>query len=634
MCEPKEWTLMFYFATDNPLAISAVSQLKAIKDAGFHPDANVVAQFDPYTEGTPTHIFDVNIVNRLKANGKSNIGFQDDPETVRNLIEDKLWRDERTRWVPEGTAKTASNQQPVRKVLSQVLHDNFHIDYKPPVAPDVDSIFNPRTEQMEEPGAQTSLREFLRFCANKYPAKHYMLFMLGHGVVVGNDIFMLDEHASEQSLTLTDLGQILGEFKHNIELEDSVLELVSFHSCSVSSMEVAYELQGTAKYLLASQGPAFVGSWPYRQILVRIFNTLPDKSTSSSGNGTTPKSLTPEEMRKLMLEIYRSCMRNSGDYLLAGYSFQLTLCDLDKIPDIHEEINALAKALTDGLEKELSRDYILLSHWKSQSFFNEMYTDLYDFCFCLNNKIAELPEAGLTRELIDIRKACDDVMNRLVKENPKKDTDPKIQQVIVAADSLGPAFQYSRGLSVYFPWAEPSKDSPILREYQRYRFTTDFITGSETPVENSWLKFLRAYFKTTKRAVSSDEADNKRFLPRLQVDRIEQILDQDIASLIYNGEGTPDLRGALGRGDKSDPNDKTGGDYEAVSIKNFPRDTRTREQRMQRAVVTFPIFEALDLDLIDKKCMNGQNGKNGQYANSAKVSTESVTGQNGQNAKT
>jgi hypothetical protein len=84
-----------------------------------------------------------------------------------------------------------------------------------------------------------------------------MLFLLGHGVVVGNDIFLLDENASEQSLTLTNLGQILAEFKHSIELEGKTpeetptLELVSFHSCSVSSLEVAYELQGTAKYMLA-----------------------------------------------------------------------------------------------------------------------------------------------------------------------------------------------------------------------------------------------------------------------------------------------------------------------------------------------------------------------------------------------
>jgi len=43
----REWTVMFYFASDNPLAPAIVSQLKAIKNAGYHPDINVVAQFDP-----------------------------------------------------------------------------------------------------------------------------------------------------------------------------------------------------------------------------------------------------------------------------------------------------------------------------------------------------------------------------------------------------------------------------------------------------------------------------------------------------------------------------------------------------------------------------------------------------------
>lgn len=636
MCEPKEWTLMFYFATDNPLAISAISQLKAIKDAGFHPDANVVAQFDPYTEGTPTHVFDVNVVNKLKFNERSNIGFSGTDATVRNLLEDKLWRDERTRLKPEGVPATISNREPVRKVLNKVLKANFGIDYKPPVAPNVDSIFNPSTDRMEEPGAQTSLREFLRFCADKYPAKHYMLFMLGHGVVVGNDIFMLDEHASQQSLTLTNLGQILREFKHSIELEGKTpdetptLELVSFHSCSVSSLEVAYELQGTAKYMLASQGPAFVGSWPYRQILVRIFNSLPDKSGT---NGSSTSSSTPVDMRDLMFEIYRSCIRNSADYLLAGYSFQLTLCDLERVPDLNDELRDLAKALTNGLENSLSRDFILLAHWKSQSFFNEMYTDLYDFCFCLNNKIQDLLDdgVGLSQELQDIQAACNKVMDRLVKENPKKENDPEMEQLIVAADSLGPAFQYSRGFSVYFPWAEPSTESPIMAQYQRYRFTTDFKTEDPNDVEYSWLKFLRAYFDATKRVVSTIEADNRRFLPHLPVNGpvpIETVLDEDIASLVYNGEGAPDLRGALGRGDKTDPMDKTGGDSESVSIKNFPRDTRTREQRMQRAAVPFPIFEAFNL--IDKKSPNGQkNGQNGQCASNPKVSYQSIPEKNG-----
>lgn len=597
MCEPKEWTLMFYFATDNPLAISAVSQLKAIKDAGFHPDANVVAQFDPYTEGTPTHVFDVNFVNKLKANGSASIGFQDNDPTVRSLIEDKLWRDEQTSSPPPVAAgATTSNHETVRNALNRVLKAKYNINYKPPVAPNVNSHFNPLNDQMEEPGAQTSLREFLRFCADKYPARHYMLFMLGHGVVVGNDIFMLDEHATEQSLTLTEMGDILAEFKHTIELEGSNFDLVSFHSCSVSSMEVAYELQGTANYMLASQGPAFVGSWPYRQILVRIFNSLADKST-------------PVNMRELMFEIYHSCMLNSADYLLAGYSFQLTLCDLEKIRTLQDPIDQLAAALRDGVENDpTTADFILLSHWKSQSFFNEMYTDLYDFCFCLSNKINELRKAGgrPTPALTRIEAASVEVMKRLVKENPKNPKHSDLQQVIVAADSIGPAFQYSRGLSVYFPWQEPSKDSPILSQYRRYRFTSDF--------KNSWLDFLNAYFDATKRPVSSDEPDPMRFLPLLPLNgtaQLDQGLDEDIASLIYNGEGVPDLRGALGRGDKTDPTDKTGGDYDAVSIKNFPRDIRTRSVRMQQAAATFPITEAFGFGVIQQ---NGNgNGKNGKH---------------------
>jgi hypothetical protein len=604
MCEPKEWTLMFYFASDNPLAISAVSQLKAIKDAGFHPDANVVAQFDPYTEGTPTHVFEVNVVNKLKASKtdkKANIGFSGNDPTVRSLIEDKLWRDEEaSSAAPEPAGATTSNHELVRNALNRALKKSYNIDYKPPVAPNV----NNTDDRGEELSAQNSLREFLRFCADKYPARHYMLFMLGHGVVVGNDIFMLDEHASEHSLTLIDLGQILAEFKHTIELEGSTFELVSFHSCSVSSLEVAYELQGTAKYMLASQGPVFVGSWPYRQILVRIFNALADKVVIN--------------VRDLMYEIHRSCMLNSADYLLAGYSFQLTLCDLERVSTIKDSIGELARVLEAGLDKEkearerkergesLLTDCVLMSHWKSQSFFNEMYTDLYDFCFCLSNRIEELEVGGRTStELTEIQQACGKVMDMLMKENPKEEGHSDLQQLIVASDSLGPAFQYSRGLSVYFPWSEPSKDSHIMAQYDRYRFSTD--------IKNPWAGFLRAYFEGTRRTVSNDEMDKRRVVQPMPVNGpmiIDRGLDEDIGSLIYNGEGTPDLRAALGLGLKSDPTDKAGGDYEPVSIKNFPRDTRTRRARMRQAAPTFPITQSFGL--LEKYSQNGRNGNNGK----------------------
>jgi len=587
----KEWTLMFYFASDNPLAISVVSQLKAIKAAGFHPEANVVTQFDPFTEGTPTHIFDVNLINKIKHPKTADFGFCERVPVVRNLIEDKLWRNERTRpvEVTQGGVVTETPGELVRTALKRRHGDDYH----PPLAPF--GINGNGESHLEEPDPKTSLAEFLRFCAKNYPAKHYMLFMLGHGVVVGNDIFMLDEHtASENSLTLTDLGRILKEFKKSIEPAGSKFELVSFHSCSVSSLEVAFELQDTANFMLASEGPAFVGSWPYRHILIRIFNELGDPVNFN----------TNINVRDLLLNIHRYCLLNSADYLLAGYSFQVTLCDLTKIPRLRQPIENLCKALLDGLQDLTSTDYILLSHWKAQSYFNEMYTDLYDFCFCFSNKVKELgaqvqqrrePASRITPQLRAIDAACNVVMDRLVKENPKKARHPVIEQIIVAADSLGPAYQYSRGFSVFFPWAEPSGDNRIMDEYEKYRFHTDFQTAS-------WLTFLDEYFDVTMRDVSSTEPDHRRFLPLLDRDAaLQASLDEDLASLVYSSEGMLTHDFALGPA-KSDPTDKSGAENDGAIIKNYPRDIRPRRAR-RRQGSQFPLTEGFTV--LEQ---NGQNG--------------------------
>ena len=167
-------------------------------------------------------------------------------------------------------------------------------------------------------------------------------------------------------------------------------------------------------------------------------------------------------MRDLMVQTHRSCMLNSADYLLAGYSFQLTLCDLEKVATIKEEIDELAKALTAALKKEppdaLSVDSILLSHWRSQSFFNEMYTDLYDFCFCLSNKIKELEAGGRTsKELTDIQLGCSKVMDLLVKENPKKDAQSNAERIIVPPIVWDRHFSIRAGSQSFFRGRSPQK---------------------------------------------------------------------------------------------------------------------------------------------------------------------------------
>jgi hypothetical protein len=630
MPEMKEWTLMFYLASDNPLAPGIVSQLKALKAAGYHPDANVVTQFDPFVEGTPTHIFEVNLMNKLKHPGVADVGFLGNDPFVRNLVEDKLWREQRTR-----------HDKPLKRELKRILKQNHALDYQAPVPPEERT--DPRQsshDDPEEPEPEESLRSFLAFCRNRYPAKRFALFILGHGVVVGNDIFLYDEHATQHSISLTELGQVLREFKADID--ESEFELVSFHSCSVSSLEVAFELQDTANYMLASQGPAFVGNWPYRSILIRIFNDLVREGSNIN-------------VKRMFERIFKLCFFNAVDFLLAGYSFQLTLCDLRRVSCIGPAIANLVKELVAGLENkcDITKDVILLAHLKSQSFFQEMYTDLYDFCFCITQKVEELkrslchcnsaPQTDCTKpappidcnnlpactclpeSLFNLYCACGPVMHQLMKENPPWPNGTPHKRFIVRAEFLGPSYQYSRGFSVYFPWTRPVGDRRILAEYEKYKFHRDLLDRAERlklPKKQSWLTFLQAYFDETLRLASSAECDPLRCIPEkhdqpppcphqppcpprrkprevdpcaqtapapdpppspCQKEQEEQELREDIANLIYGDDlyGSYELAGP----GKSGPNDPAGGsgDCDCPSIKNYPRDTRPRRERTETA---------------------------------------------------
>ncbi|HEY0380423.1 MAG TPA: clostripain-related cysteine peptidase [Pyrinomonadaceae bacterium] len=579
MSEKKEWTVMFFLASDNPLAPGVVSQLKALKQAGFHPEANVIAQFDPQTPGTPTHIFDVNLINKLKSHGAPNIGFAGNDPFVRNLLEDKLWRDQKNR-----------DERPLRDEIKEVLEDrNEDIEYGPPIPPNDRSVSAEGSRgRSVELSPRQSLENFLKFCREQYPARHYMLFILGHGVVVGNDIFLFDEHVDEHtdahSLSLVELGVVLNNFTREVKRQDSGFELVGFHSCSVSALEVAYELQGTAGYMLASQGPSFVGSWPYRQILIRLFNDLVRFGAEI-------------DVKAMLGKIFNYCLYNSADFLLAGYSYDLCLCNLSKISEIKPSLVSLSEVLRAGLDSCLVRNLILLAHWRSQSYWNENYTDLADFCFCLNRLCEEhlclhVPSRTMSELLRKIIAACNGVIGELTKEElreARRGDDQKVEEkIITRAEFAGPAHQYSRGLSLYFPWSRPSEDSQILDEYERYRVE-----------ETSWRLFLDKYFDATLRKTRKDE-DAEEARRRASSDpcklytdgdageqprrpgrdeRLQELLE-DVASLVYNEEGQLGALYALAKPDVTDP---TGDECTALSIKNYPRDTRPRARRGRSA---------------------------------------------------
>ena len=261
--QTKEWTLMFYFASDNPLASTIVSQLKAIKDAGYHPDANVIAHFDPHQSSAPVHVFDVNHVNKFWYPDRSEVGFTSNDPFVRDLVLDRLW---------------GENDEEIRTMIVRGIQGEEQPDRGVPkwIPPGPFDPPKPTAEMNGEQDPKEALECFLKFCRESYPARHYMLFILGHGQVVGNDNLLFDDHATKKALTLTELGEVLRSFNGDVryDREPGQVELITLHSCSMSALEVAYELKGAANYMLASQGPTYVGNLPYKQILIRVFNDL------------------------------------------------------------------------------------------------------------------------------------------------------------------------------------------------------------------------------------------------------------------------------------------------------------------------------------------------------------------------
>lgn len=519
-----EWTIMFYFGSDNPLAPLLVSQLKAIKDAGFQKNTDVLVYYDSNEAGTPTRIYNVNVGRKSKAKA-SIIGDQDN--YIRNLSKD--------------TINFATATFDKGKEFSKKLKDSLNGDSDNTTA--LDSLVN-----------------FINFGRESHKAKHYILFLVGHGMVVGNDAFLPDE-APRSAIKLTQLGKALRDFSDAI-VNEGTLELLGLHSCSMSAVEVAYELKGSAKYMMASEGSSFVGSWPYRQLLKGTFSRIEKAVTEAKGG--EPEYNVEEMVRSL----YFLSLYTSTDFLLSGYSSDLALCSLDeaKLIDLREQIgalgNSLKRALTDAATKEAATEAIQLAHGKSQSYWNETYSDLYDLCDCLQ-------KASASRGLSDIATASGNVIARL-----ERDRTTPFSKLVIFSDHYGGKYQYSHGLSIFFPWTEPVEDpnTQIMENYAGYRFTYDpDVDDSKGSLpEESWLSFLSTYFKETMRPSRIDEdqlkdGGNAVDSPLARLFNLNLV--NNAASEVAGSLGEQKASGAF---DEQKASGAVGAGCSCNSIKNFP----------------------------------------------------------------
>jgi hypothetical protein len=310
--------------------------------------------------------------------------------------------------------------------------------------------------------------------------------------------FLRDE-SSSGTLTMAELGMVFAAVRSELNTEIDVLGL---DSCLMSMAEVCYELRDSVKLMVSSESYGPQSGWPYRRILERM-----DETIRAQGDAR------PEQVASIIVDEHVDFYT---DYALNnGLSVDISTLDVDKAGELAEKVRGLAKALGEELVMGASvkregrtaaregrsdfLDQIVLAHWEAQSYNGERFVDLYDFCSRLKERYHpdfipaappehENPAAWRDREIKSrekVRRRCGDMMSF-------------IQDTFVRRScNVGIAYQYSFGVSIYFPWAEVSPDYTP----ENLRFIGD----------SGWLDFLKAYVQNTRREPRGSDIDPQIF---------------------------------------------------------------------------------------------------------------------------
>lgn len=302
-------------------------------------------------------------------------------------------------------------------------------------------------------GEPQNLTDFIRWGMSNYKADHYMLVLVGHGTGTEDDFLMGDQNPAS-ALGIVELRDVLDEFKD----EEHTIDILGFDTCLMNMAEVCFELQRTnITYLVGSEGFAPNTGWPYAPIIRELTKKIKNE----------PEQASPEWLARHVVKEY---MNFYVPYINGGVSVDQAVLEVKKINAVKEKMFTLVGDLLDEVKNgqfeygNPKRDALVLSHWETQSYNGEAYVDIVDFLQLLRKRYDKIDPKSVVIE------SCNGVLEA-------------IDDLVIQNCVSGAAFQYSNGLSIYFPWAILSS------KYKNLAF----------PKETRWLDFLEKYHNVTRR---------------------------------------------------------------------------------------------------------------------------------------
>ncbi len=198
-----KWTIMVYLDGDNDLEAAALVDFKEMEYVGSTDDVNIIVMID-----------------------RSEEYYEADLE---GYLDVGSWSDTRIYYVVRDTSSG---------IGSKLIKSLGELD-------------------MGDPG---TLRDFIKFSVNNYPADHYMLVIWDHGSYPG---FIALDYSHRDMLTGREINQALRE-------SGVYFDIIAFDACLVSTIEMAYEIMDYGDYMTASEEVEPAPGYPYQEILSAI----------------------------------------------------------------------------------------------------------------------------------------------------------------------------------------------------------------------------------------------------------------------------------------------------------------------------------------------------------------------------
>lgn len=320
------WTVFIYMAADNNLESDAITDFNEMERSSLPEDVNVLVLFD-----------------RSDSYESSN-GDWSDTRLFKVTHDDEI-------------NKTL--------IVSEEL-DCEELGLKAGEATEL-NMANPET-----------LSGFLEFGRRSYPADNYALIIWGHGTGWRGDSSVGSDSASggiepfravaidNDSSSYMTISQLASAIKEGTGGEK--LALLGFDTCFGMCVEAAYELSGTADFMLGTPSLVPGSGWDYTSVFDGFYES--DRSTES------------------FIEAISSCYAES----YADYSYGAFSCvDLNKIPDLVEKFSSFAGDVACSIETKEERDkiYKIFSSecvsYFANSYPTDFYVDLSDALSCLDS---------------------------------------------------------------------------------------------------------------------------------------------------------------------------------------------------------------------------------------------------------